>query len=90
LAATLPTSSLFSLPQVLQPPPSILKFLAAAISSTLAATPISSSPSVVLPRRIFFVWVQVSIGELVGGRKEEKGGTQGDLEVIYVFALKFN
>jgi hypothetical protein len=31
-----------------------------------------------------------SIGELVGGRKEEKGGTQGDLEVIYVFALKFN
>ena len=52
--------------------------------------PISSSPSVVLPRRIFFVWVQVSIGELVGGRKEEKGGTQGDLEVIYVFALKFN
>jgi hypothetical protein len=36
------------------------------------------------------MWVQVSIGELVGGRKEEKGGTQGDLEVIYVFALKFN
>ena len=26
----------------------------------------------------------------MGGRKEEKGGTQGDLEVIYVFALKFN
>jgi hypothetical protein len=26
----------------------------------------------------------------VGRRKEEKGRTQGDLEVIYVFALKFN
>jgi hypothetical protein len=36
------------------------------------------------------VLVQVSSGELVGRRKEEKGGTQGDLEVIYVFALKFN
>jgi hypothetical protein len=39
---------------------------------------------------IFFVLVQVSSRELVGRRKEEKGGTQGDLEVIYVFALKFN
>jgi hypothetical protein len=87
--------TLFPLPSSLFPkccsrPLSILKYFAAAISSTLAATPISSSPSVVLPRRIFFVWVQVSIGELVGGRKEEKCGTQGDLEVIYVFALKFN
>jgi hypothetical protein len=36
------------------------------------------------------VLVQVSSGELVGRRKEEKGGTQDDLEVIYVFALKFN
>jgi hypothetical protein len=36
------------------------------------------------------MWEQVSIGELVGARKEEKGGTQGDLEVIYVFALKFH
>jgi hypothetical protein len=26
----------------------------------------------------------------VGRRKEEKGATQGDLEVIYIFALKFN
>jgi hypothetical protein len=34
--------------------------------------------------------VHVSSGELVGRRKEEKGGTQGALEVIYVFALKFN
>jgi hypothetical protein len=78
LAATFPPH----LPQVLQPLPPFSSLFAAAISSTLAATPpISSSPSVVLPRRIFFVWVQVSIGELVGGRKEEKGETQGDLKL---------
>jgi hypothetical protein len=63
--------------------PSILKFVCSShlLNPSRHPPPISSSPSVVLPRRIFFVWVQVSIGELVGGRKEEKGETQGDLKL---------
>ena len=60
-----PPSPLLSLPKCCSRPP-IVKLFAAALP------PIPSSPSVVLPRRISFVWVQVSIGELVGGRKEER------------------
>jgi hypothetical protein len=76
---------------VLQAPPPFSSF-AAAIPSTLAATPPHLLFSKCCPSSfgIFFVWVQVSSGELGGRRKEEKGGTQGDLEVIYVFTLKFN
>jgi hypothetical protein len=91
------------IPLLLQPPPSPLPLLAAPPSlphsQVLAAAipynpsrhpPISSSPCVVLPRSDLLC-VGASFKWRIGRKKEGgKGGTQGDLEVIYVFALKFN
>jgi hypothetical protein len=92
-----------SIPIRLQPPPAL--FLCGPLppslphSQVLAAAipynpgrhpPIFSSPSVVLPR-LDLLRVGASFKWRIGGKKEGgKVETQGDLEVIYVFALKFN
>jgi hypothetical protein len=55
-----PPPPIFSLPQVLQPTPLHSQgFCSSHPLHPSCHPPISSSPSVVLPRRIFFVWVQV-------------------------------
>jgi hypothetical protein len=76
------------------PPPHlslILKFLQQPSPTTLAATPPHLLFSKCRPSSFGSSSCCASFKWRIGGKNEGgKGGTQGDLEVIYVFALKFN